>query len=225
VSRRIERDRRLKHDINIAVLRTNGNKGLALTFHVAKEHSIYICGTLVDASYTSVLMHVLARIWMQALEAAVVMSEITDRMFHGFLPPYVGGHHAREEITFAREEKQNAREEITFAREEKQNAREEIAFAHEEKQNAREEIAFAHEEKRNAREEIAFPHEQKRNAREEITFAREQKRNAHEEVAFPDEEKGNAREEIAFPHEADAIDAVMTRQFGLPCRCAKLRSR
>src|SRR5439155_752366 len=169
VSRRIERDRRLKHDINIAVLRTNGNKGLALTFHVAKEHSIYICGTLVDASYTSVLMHVLARIWMQALEAAVVMSEITDRMFHGFLPPYVGGHHAREEITFAREEKQNAREEITFAREEKQNAREEIAFAH--------------------------------------------------------EEKGNAREEIAFPHEADAIDAVMTRQFGLPCRCAKLRSR
>src|SRR5439155_2475520 len=91
VSRRIERDRRLKHDINIAVLRTNGNKGLALTFHVAKEHSIYICGTLVDASYTSVLTHVLARIWMQALEAAVVMCEITDRMFHGFLPPYVGG--------------------------------------------------------------------------------------------------------------------------------------
>src|SRR2546426_286826 len=174
----------------MAVLRTNGNKGLALTFHVAKEHSIYICGTLVDASYTSVLMHVLARIWMQALGAAVVMSEITDRMFHGFLPPYVGGHHAREEITFAREEKQNAREEI----------------------------AFPHEEKQNAREEIAFPHEQKRNAREEITFAREQKRNAHEEVAFPDEEKGNALEEIAFPHEADAIDAVMTRQFGLPCR-------
>jgi len=197
----------------MAVLRTNGNKGLALTFHVAKEHSIYICGTLVDASYTSVLTHVLARIWMQALEAAVVMSEITDRMFHGFLPPYVGGHHAREEITFAREEKQNAREEITFAREEKQNAREEIAFPHEEKQNAR--------------EEIAFPHEQKRNAREEITFAREQKRNAHEEVAFPDEEKGNAHEESAFPHEADPVDAVMAQRDGWARakRCAKLRSR
>ncbi|PYS08138.1 MAG: hypothetical protein DMG17_29500 [Acidobacteria bacterium] len=38
-------------------------------------------------------------------------------MFHGFLPPYVGGHHAREEITFAREEKQNAREEIAFPHE------------------------------------------------------------------------------------------------------------
>src|SRR2546426_3021220 len=166
----------------IAVLRTNGNKGFALTFHVAKEHSIYICGTLHEASYLSFLMHVLARIWMQVLEAAVVMSEITDRMFHGFLPPYVGGHHAREEITFAREEKQNAREEITFAREEKQNAREEIAFPHEEKQNAREEIAFPHEEKQNAREEIAFPHEEKQNAREEIAFPHKEKQNAREEI-------------------------------------------